>query len=261
MSLQQFLLILRARLWIIGVALLVGVAGAVGANLVLPRLYTASATVVVDSRVTDAVTGASVPAPLMSTQLEIIRSQRVALRVVDATRIAQSPTAQQQFQAKTGGKGSIRHWWAERLLANTEVQPRRDSNLVDIRFTTSEPRFASLVANSFAKAYIDVTLELTLEPARQTATFFDDQLKGLRDNLEKAQGKLSEYQQKHGIVAPDQKLDVETTRLEELASRLTAAQGDARDSLTRQREATEFAARGGFAPEEVPDALSNPLIQ
>lgn len=260
MSLQQLFLILRARWWVIAGALTLGLAGAVALNLYMQKQYTAAATVVVDSKLTDTVTGALLPAPVMSTQLEIIRSQRVALQVVDMNKLAQSPTAQKMFEDQTGGKGSIRHWWAERLLANTEVQVRRDSNLVDIRFTAPDPRFAALVANSFSRAYVDTTLALTLDPARQTASFFDEQLKGLRESLETAQARLSQLQQKYGIVAAEERLDAEHGRLDELYGQFTQVQGDTRDSLTRQKKAAEFG-RGGNPPEDVPDVLANPLVQ
>lgn len=260
MSLQQLFLILRARWWIIAGAMVLCISAAVALNFLMQKQYTAVVTVVVDSKVVDTVTGALTPAPLLSTHIEIIRSQRVAMQVVDMTGLVKSPMAQKMYQDQTDGKGSIRHWWAERLLLNTDVQGRRESNLVDIRFTAPDPRFAALVANGFARAYVDTTLALTLEPARQTASFFDDQLKGLRENLEKAQARLSSIQQKYGIVAAEERLDAEHGRLDELYGQLVQVQGDTRDSMTRQKKAAEFGKLGG-APEDIPDALSNQLVQ
>ena len=260
MSLYQVLLILRARRWIVFAALAVGLLAAIAVNVLMPKQYTATATVVVDSKSTDAVTGTLLPPPLMSTQLEVIRSQRVALDVVNGTRLTESPIARQQFLDKTEGRGSIKDWWAERLLLNTEVKARRDSNLIDISFTAQDPRFSALVSNAFARAYMDVTLALTLEPFRQTSTFYDEQLKNLRANLERAQHRLAEHQQKYGIVVTDERLDVENARLEELYSQLATVQADARDAATRERKAAEYA-KTGRSPEEIPEVLANPLIQ
>jgi polysaccharide biosynthesis transport protein len=260
MSLYQLLLILRARKWIVFASLAVGVLAAIAVNILLPKQYTATATVVVDSKATDAITGNILPPPLMSTQLEVIRSHRVALDVVKGTRLTESPIARQQFEEQTEGKGTIKDWWADRLLLNTEVKARRDSNLIDIQFTAQDSRFSSLVANAFARAYMDVTLALTLDPFRQTSTFFDEQLKNLRATLERAQQRLAEYQQKYGIVITDERLDVENSRLEELYSQLAAAQADARDAGTRERKAEEYA-KTGRSPEEIPEVLANPLIQ
>jgi chain length determinant protein EpsF len=140
------------------------------------------------------------------------------------------------------------------------VKARRDSNLIDIDFTAQDPRFAALVANAFSRAYMDVTLSLTLQPFRETSQFFDEQLKNLRANLERAQARLADHQQKYGIVVTDERLDVENSRLEELYSQLAQVQADARDAETRERKAAEYA-KAGRSPEEIPDVLANPLIQ
>ncbi len=260
MNPSQLFHILRARLWIIIVGLVLGVAGAIAVNTLLPKYYTATATVVVDTKTTDALTGTSIPAPLIQTQLEIMRSERVALQVIAATKLTDSPVARKMFEDKTGGRGSISHWWAERLQKNLDLQNRRDSNVVDIGFSAPDPRFAAVVANAFSKAYIDTTLELTLQPARQSAAWFDEQLKDLKINLETAQKRLMETQQKYGIVATEERLDVETQRLTELSSQLTTAQNEARDSTTRRLTALRFV-KDGIAPEQLPEVLSSPLVQ
>jgi polysaccharide biosynthesis transport protein len=260
MSLYQLMLILRARAWVVLIAIALGVIAAVAVNLLMPQEYTGVATVVVDSRATDTVTGQALPPPLMATQMEIVKSHRVALEVVNATRLAESPVAREMFIRKTDGRGSIKDWWADRLLLSTEVQARRESNLVDIKFTAQDPRFAALATNAFARAYMDIALMINLEPARQTSSFFDDQLKNLRANLEKAQSRLSDYQQKYGIVVTDERMDVENARLEELYTEMARVQGDMRDSVTRERQAAEYARRGR-SPEEIPEVLANPLIQ
>jgi chain length determinant protein EpsF len=260
MNPSQLFHILRARLWIIIVGLVLGVAGAIAANMLLPKYYTATATVVIDTKTTDALTGTSIPAPLIQTQLEIMRSERVALQVITATKLTDSPVARKMFEDKTGGRGSISHWWAERLQKNLDLQNRRDSNVVDIGFSAPDARFAAVVANAFSKAYIDTTLELTLQPARQSAAWFDEQLKDLKVNLETSQKRLMETQQKYGIVATEERLDVETQRLTELSSQLTTAQNEARDSTTRRLTALRFV-KDGIAPEKLPEVLSSPLVQ
>ena len=60
---------------------------------------------------------------------------------------------------------------------------------------------------------------------RQAATYFTGQIKSLRVDLEAAQSKLSAYQQEHGLVSTDNRLDVESARLNDLSSQLVQAQG------------------------------------
>ena len=47
---------------------------------------------------------------------------------------------------------------------------------------------------------MDVSVDLRVAPARQSATFLEEQTKSLRANLEQAQATLSKFQQAKGIV-------------------------------------------------------------
>ena len=91
MTLQQFLLILRARWAVALLTLLITVAATVAVSLILPKQYSANAAVVVDVKSPDPVTGmllAGMMAPgYMATQIDIINSDRVAQRVVKLLRM------------------------------------------------------------------------------------------------------------------------------------------------------------------------------
>ena len=112
MNIQQFLIILRARLSLFVAALAFTVCGTVVVSLILPKSYTAAASVVVDAKGGDLIhtTGLALPPQMspgfMATQVDIMGSQRVALKVVDKLHIADSPVAQEQFKDVTEGRGS-----------------------------------------------------------------------------------------------------------------------------------------------------------
>jgi len=132
------------------------------------------------------------------------------------------------------------------------VRPSRESSVVSISYTGSDPVFVATIANAFAQAYIETTLELKVEPARQYAQWFNERTKGLRDELEAAQRRLSSYEQEHGIIATVGRLDVETARLAELSSQLVAVQGQRADSRSRQSQAG--------AADSMQEVMQNPLI-
>ena len=104
-------------------------------------------------------------------------------------------------------------------------------------FEGSDPDFAAAVANSFANAYIQTSLQLKVEPAQKAAAFLDEQTKALRDNLETAQNKMSKYQQEKGITGGMGSLDVETARLNDLSSQLVMVQSQAFEAESRSRNA------------------------
>ena len=189
----------------------------------------------------------------MATQVDIINSTRVALRVVDLLKMDQSPVIQEQWQEATQGQGSIKIWLAELLMKKLDVQPSRESSMLTIGYQGADPQFAAAVANAWAQAYIDTSLELKVEPARQYAKWFDGQNATLRADLEAAQKRLSDYQQKQGIVATDDRLDLENARLAELSTQLSVAQAQKVDSRSRQ-------AQSGNA-DNLPEVMQNGLIQ
>lgn len=256
MTLSQFLRILRARWRAIVAVVVVVVVAALAVSLLLPRKYTAEAALVVDAKSPDPIAGGMLPSQMLAgylaTQVDIIGSERVALRVVELAGLERMPQWREQWEEASGGEGELKVWLAAVLRSRLEVRPAREGNVIRLAFTASQPEFAAMIANSFTRAYMETALELKVEPARQHAIWFNERTKGLRDELEAAQKRLSDYQQQNQIIAADGRLDVETARLAELSSQLVAVQGQRADSRSRQSQAG--------AADSLPEVTQNPLI-
>lgn len=249
MDLQQFLLILRARYKIALFVLFSTVALTLAGNLLLPKQYIATASVVVDLKSPDPIAALIMPSN-MATQVDIINSDRVALKVIKILGLNESPQVKKQWMEATKGKGRLEIWLAELLQKKLSVQPSHDSNIINITFKSVDPGFAAAVANAFTQSYIEANIELKAEPSKQYARWFEDQGKALRDNLEKAQARLSAYQQEKGIVASDEKLDNETAKLNELSSQLTVVQAQTTDARSKQKSGADT----------LPEVLQNSVI-
>ncbi|HEY8906734.1 MAG TPA: chain length determinant protein EpsF [Rhodoferax sp.] len=254
MTIHQFLLILRARYKVALLVFLVTVATTVAVSLVLPKQYTADATIVVDVKSPDQITGVMLQGMIapgyMATQIDIINSDRVAKDVVKLLKLDANPVVQQQWRDATQGKGKLVDWLATVLQKKLDVKPSRESNVIDINFTGTDPDFAAAVANAFAQAYMNVNLDLRLAPARQYATFFEEQTKAARLRLEAAQKAMSAYQQAKGITAADG-LDYETAKLNDTSSQLTGIQALTTDSQSK---------RGSMQADTVAEVMQSPLI-
>lgn len=257
MTLHQFLLILRARYRVALMIVLLAILAALAVSLVLPKKYTAQTAVLVDVRSPDPVAGAgSVPiqglvAPsYMATQVDIIGGDRVAQRVVKMLKLDEDPRTKERWLEATEGRGTLEGWIADSLQKRLDVRPARESNVINITYKGSEPDEAAKVANAFAQAYLDTNLALKTEPARIYAEWFDEQTKASRAKLEEAQARLSEYQQKAGIVSSDERVDYETTKLTELSSQLTTVQGDTTDSQSKR----------GSRGDTIAEVMQSPLI-
>ncbi len=255
MTFGQFLSILRAR-WLVASLLFVAVVVTVlVVNLLLPKQYKATASVLVDSK-PDPVTvayGGQSPG-FMATQVDIIQSDRVAQRVVRNLKLNENPQVRKQWQDEAKGEGSIESWLGTVFQRNMDVQPSRESTVIYVSYKAPDPRFAAALANAFVQAYVDTSLELRVDPARQYSTFFETRSKEAREALEKAQSKLSSFQKDKGIIANDERLDIENSRLNELSSQLTALQAMAAESGSRLTQAQ------GAQGDRMQEVLNNGLV-
>ncbi len=265
MNLQRLLLILRSRIWIIVLTFLVTVGVTLIISLLMPKTYTAATSMVIGFKGgDDPLAGTLLPAQMlpayMATQLDIIASHKVALDAVDQLKLDKNPEAREQFEKATEGRGSIRDWLADVLLKGMKIRPSAESSLIQLSYSSTDPVFSASVANAFAQAYIKTNLQLKVDPAKQTAVWFGDQLKILRDNLAASQERLSAYQQEKGILATGDKFDIENERLTELTTQFVTAQAQTQDALTRQNQA-KGAPLDQADLEALPEILSNTFIQ
>ncbi len=257
MTFGQFLAILRARYLSALLVLLVTVGTTIGVSLILPKKYTAVATVVMDLKpdpVTAAMYGGMASPAMMATQVDVLQSDRVAQRVVRNLKLTENPQVREQWLEDAKGKGSIEQWLGQTFQKSMDVKPSRESSVIAVSYKAPDPAFAAALANAFVHAYLETTLELRVDPAKQYSSFFDTRSKDARDTLERAQAKLSDYQKDNGIIATDERLDVETARLNELSSQVVALQALATESGSRQTQAR------GAGADKMQEVLGNPLI-
>ncbi|MCY4743519.1 chain length determinant protein EpsF [Pelomonas sp. UHG3] len=258
MNFVQFLAILRARYKLVLGVFFGTVLIALAVSLLMPKSYTASASVVVDSTKPDPLSAVLYPGginpSIIATQVDVIQSDRVAFKVVRSLKLTENPQVREQWQEATKGEGSMEQWLGGVLQKSLDVKPSRESNVITVTYKGADPKFAAAMANAFVQAYLETNIEMRVDPARQYSSFFDQRAKESRDLLEKAQARLSDFQKEKGIVATDERLDVETARLNELSSQYVGIQSLVSDSGSRQA-----AARGSSA-DRMQEVLANPLI-
>ena len=242
MPFSRLMVVTRAR-WRAALLVLAGaVALAVLLSVLLPRQYRASAAVLVDMRSPDplmgTVLGSTLVTGYMATQMDVVQSERVVRRAIESLGLAQDPAWKQRWLKDTKGEGQFQDWLTEEVQRKLDLQPTRESGVMSIIFTATEPGTAAAVANAVVKAYIDTTLELRVEPAKRYNDFFDERAEQLRGALELAQAKLSKFLQSNGIAASDERIDVESLRLSELSSQLVALQSMKAESGSREQMAS-----------------------
>ena len=237
MSFRLLLDIVKSRLFLIILTMLVtvGIAGAL--TFLEPKRYLATTSLVLNLEQESPFERTAVPAALSSnyltTQMDIIRSQKVALRVVEQEALANEEGWQQAY-AESGSTLPIASWIANQIMLNIDPEPLQNSRVVNLSYLSLSPVEAARMANAYAKAYMATALELTVEPARRNAAWFDQQLKAQRARLDDARARMSELQSERGVVALDEKLTTETNRLDEISRNLVEAQAATAAARGRQ---------------------------
>lgn len=241
MTASQFLLALRAR-WMSALVVFAAVIGlGLAFTLLVPRNYTATGSVVLDVKWPDPIAGVVLPAPsvsaYMATQVDVLRSERVMLRAMHALDLDQDPELRTEWLRSADGKGSFESWLAEQMMKALDARSSRESNVIVLSYTARKSQAAADAANAIIAAYIATTLELRTDPAKEFNALFDQSTKRLREGLELARSRFSSFQQSNGIVAFDDKLDVENARLSELSTQVVQLQAVANESAIRQSQA------------------------
>jgi len=265
-NLQQFFQALRARFGVFVLILAATVLAATAVSLIMPTTYKATVSLLVDAKDEQSLNNSMRPLMLpqerlsyLQTQKDIIASKKVARKVVQDLKLAEKPSAIAALKNDDGDGSSIEDRLVESLLKKLKVETSQ-SNVVEVRFSSSDRQYSTQVANAFAKAYIDTMLEFRVQPAREAAAWFDEQLKGLRANLEDAQLKLTDNHQRQKIVSADERVDVENSRLSALSDELVRAQEQTYQWASREQQAHKFLAEGA-SPDRLPEVLDNSFVQ
>ena len=237
MNPKQIFLIVFAHRYIATIAFLGTLLIGVVVTYATPKVYVSSTDLLVDARV-DPIAGtqSAQQGNYIATQIAIMQSERVSVGVVHKLKLQDSEKWMALWQSSTQGKVPFDTFAGTIIRRGLEVEPPKGTNVIRLNYEGSDPKIVAEMANAFASTYLDLNVNLRVEPAKQYAEWFDDRVKTLRRNIEAAQAKLSEFQLKKGIVGgTDKSADQETQRLDQLMSQLVAVQGENIAMTSRQR--------------------------
>jgi polysaccharide biosynthesis transport protein len=219
-----------------------------------PRYYSATATLLFDNQAPQPVSADSGQrndaAPGIATEAKIIASETIAREVVNKLGIANQPDMRASWMQATAGRQSYPGWLASNLQSGLDVKAVDTSNIVEVSYSSRSPEKAAAMANAFASTYVDARLQMSTDPAKTYASWFERRIAEARQRLEQTQNALAAFQRQRGIVSTGS-IDAESTRLGELSSQLSGAEAQAADARAR-------ATVGGAS---MPEVQSSGVIQ
>ncbi|RNC73201.1 MAG: hypothetical protein ED859_00390 [Desulfuromonadales bacterium] len=276
MKLQDYWQIMKERKKVIVLVLVTTVLTTLISSILWPAKYEGAATLMLDYDSSNPMNMGMAAAPqsltsveYINTQIEIIKSRRIAEEVIDILALDKVPQVISDFNGARSGNPlffwrdksqlTIKVWLYDEFLSRyLQVEPGRDSRFLRIKFYASDPAFAAAVVNAYAKAYTDYNLELKVTPFRDAGKWFSEKLKDAKGYSDRSTEQLREYQRKKGIIAQQGAVyDDAVQRLDQINRELATAKTrlyETRVSLKRLEES-----RGNY--ESLPEVLSNSFIQ
>lgn len=148
----------------------------------------------------------------------------------------------------------------DQFLGGLSVVPVRNSRLVEVRYTNTDPVFAAAAANAVAKTYIQQSMELKFNTSKEATDWLSGQLGEQRKAVEASEAALQAFREKNGAVAiSDSGSDIVVARLADMNAALTKAKTERinKESLYNQLRAVE----GTSGIDALPLILANEFIQ
>lgn len=191
------------------------------------------------------------------TQYKILQSRSLARRTAAGMRLDQHPAVQQglrEIRTPWTVRGALNGAWALAMsavggggektpqpkraapkdpdpymnyagmvLGALGVTPVRNSRLVDISMTSTDPQLAADLANAHARAYIEQNLEYRFSASKDATDWLEAQLAEQRKKVEASEADLQRYKEQHDAVAVEDRQNIVVQRLADLNSAATKA--------------------------------------
>jgi len=195
------------------------------------------------------------------TQYQLIKSTSVAKKVV--TMLALENTYESYFKGEklsSTGEKSKADVLADVVSGGISVSPVKNSKIVNISFMSSNPDFATIVANTVARAYIEEILDMRMSSSRYSIEWMTKKAEEEKAKLEKSEKALQEYMRANNIVTLQDKNALTPETLSEVNTQLTRAEAKRKELESLYNTAKNIAVNPRDA-EMIPAVASEPTIQ
>jgi polysaccharide biosynthesis transport protein len=206
-----------------------------GVIKLLPKSYDATATIIVNYESNDPLGVSAFPTGFMdsyiATQIQVMQSSSVIVPVIDELDL----TKRKEFTAGFNGQGKLIDWVKAQLLKNLAFRHPGGTQLIYVNATARDAVDSALIANTVAKVYLSQQTDRLNKPASQRAERYAEQLSELKEKVNAAQEKVTEFRQEYGLTdLISTSADTEVSTLNLLESRYQEALNNERTAMVSQ---------------------------
>lgn len=205
---------IRSNLKLIVVIILGALAMGLTITLLQTPRYTAAATIQINDASGEVLGGEAEHAQAVSTttdtdrflqtQVDVLKSRGLALRVVQRLNLAGDPHFYESEGAETPGAAATlekaRNKAAGLLTRNLLVTLPKDSRIVTIKFESADPILSSKIANAYVQEFIESNLQRKFDSSAYARDFLSKQLDSAKQRLEASERALNDYTRQSGLI-------------------------------------------------------------
>ena len=260
-SFQDYVLILRERIWYVIVVFLVIFSSALVYTLSQTKIYQSTATVQIlrsdpkVMQVQQVVDNDIRGAEDLNTQLKVMESatiiQKVAERITGEDRAA--------FLAPYERASADTAFVAETLAKNRKVQLQRLTLIITVAYDHPDRFVAAKVANLFADEYLGHNTRLRADDSARAFDDLKNTAEDQRKKVDQLQRRLQEYKEKNNQVSLDQRKDIVSDTLKSLNGEVNRTANVLTSAELRLNQVTERRAKGSDLM-DLPFIAGQPLI-
>jgi len=259
-TLSEAILTLKKRRWIVIVAVLLGLVYGVYRAKTQPKLYNAFGQIQVRSGSSNeyrldaaAAMGAGTDtASKMLTEIQILKSDSLMLTVAREMNLANNPN----FLEAKGPIGhsnlddpAVRQATVGRLQENLHIALVPKTEIINISYSSLDPKLAADIVNKVISAYIQRSYETRFASTQRVSQWLSSQLDDLKQQVETSQEQMMELQRRLGILGFDPNHNQISTSLEDLSK----AAGDAK--LARIIAESRYRVLSGMDPDSMESSI------
>ena len=260
-SFQDYLLILRERIWYIVVVFLVVFSSALAYTLSQTKIYQSSTSVQVFRRDPTVMQVQSVTdneirsAEDLNTQVKIMESSAIIQRV--AERLTGDDL--RQFMEPYSANSPETLLPADILAKNRKIVPQRLTLVIQVVYQHPNRFIAAKVASYFADEFISYNARVRIDESMKAVEELKNHANEQSRKVDQMAVNLQVYREKNNMVSLDQRKDIVTEKLKALNLYVTQTSARLKEAEIRWSQVKEHKAAGANLA-ELPFISSQPLI-
>ena len=211
---------------------------------------------------------------VIKSQISVLKSQDVARRVITSLNLQERP----EFDSlKTKSLGKIKQLLLrfgfgedprlqtpeqralDRLTGGLTVYQIPESNVVAVKYSSSDPKTAAEVANTLVKIYVASTAETNSQPTTRARDWIAGQIEDLRKKVASSDASIEEFRSQAGLLQGENST-LGTQELSELNTQISVAEGVRTEAEQRAKSIKNILATKGTVVGST-DVLNSTIVQ